>query len=189
MPLDKLGSMLAQVDLLPRQGSRNGRHKIVLAAHSMGGLVALSAMQQACRRTGFPPPLPCTVPFPRPMAATKSARKGVENAPVVVPVWKDIASGSEFLQKLHAQPFPAPCPSISFLPTTTRLPSSWARVKRRHPSRSARSWCPRCRPRPRKVYGFNESHESFLNSKEAMVQFFQLAGQGHAAGQGIGRET
>ena len=46
MPLDKLGSLLAQIISSLDNGSRNSAHRIVLAAHSMGGLIAFSALQK-----------------------------------------------------------------------------------------------------------------------------------------------
>jgi pimeloyl-ACP methyl ester carboxylesterase len=172
MPLDKLGALLAQVISSLDEGSHDRGHRIVLAAHSMGGLVALSALQQLAQ-DDFPPSLALYCSFSTPYGGVESARTGVENAPIVVPVWKDIASGSEFLQKLHQQPFPAKLPFYLFF--TYNDPSTFNLGESSDGSVTLSSQlAPGMQTSAIKVLGFNEDHGSFLNSKAGRDTFLKL---------------
>jgi hypothetical protein len=48
--------------------------------------------------------------FSTPYGGNDSARTGVENAPLVIPAWRDIATGSDFLGYLSQKPFPQKLP-------------------------------------------------------------------------------
>jgi pimeloyl-ACP methyl ester carboxylesterase len=172
MPLDKLGALLAQIISSLDNGSRDNGHRIVLAAHSMGGLVALSALQKLSQ-DDFPASLALYCSFSTPYAGVESARKGVENAPLVVPVWKDIASGSEFLQKLHEQPFPAKPPFYLFFTYNDR--STFKLGESSDGSVALSSQLPpNIQGSALKVLGFNEDHESFMSSKAGRDAFLKL---------------
>jgi pimeloyl-ACP methyl ester carboxylesterase len=172
MPLDKLGSLLAQVISSLDSGSRGNGHRIVLAAHSMGGLIALSAIQKLAQEE-FPASLALYCSFSTPYAGVESARTGVENAPIVMPVWKDIASGSEFLQKLHEQPFPAKLPFYLFF--TYHDPSTFNLGESSDGSVALSSQLvPAMQSSAVKVLGFNENHDSFMSSKAGRDAFLKL---------------
>ena len=109
LPLDKLGALLAQVIENLDADSKKGRRRIVLAAHSMGGLVALSAIDKLGAK-GASSSLAMYVSFSTPYGGNDSARTGVENAPFVIPAWRDIATGSDFLGYLNRKPFPKKLP-------------------------------------------------------------------------------
>lgn len=172
LPLDKLGSLLAQVIESLDAGAQNGRNRIVLAAHSMGGLVALSAINKLAA-AGLPPSLKMYVSFSTPYGGDDSARKWIDSAPVVVPVWRDIAAGSDFLQNIERQRFPASLPFHLFFtyndPSTFNLgESSDGAVKLRS------QLTPTMQAAAAKLYGFNETHSSFLSSQSAREKFLQL---------------
>jgi pimeloyl-ACP methyl ester carboxylesterase len=54
MPLEKLGSLLAQIIELSNETQGYRSNRAIVVAHSMGGLVALSALNQLCMN-GVPP--------------------------------------------------------------------------------------------------------------------------------------
>jgi pimeloyl-ACP methyl ester carboxylesterase len=172
MPLDKLGSLLAQIIESLDKSSRAGRLRIVLAAHSMGGLVALSAVHKLAGE-GILSPLVMYCSFSTPYGGDEAARKGVETAPVVVPVWRDIAAGSEFLQRIHERPFPPSLPFHLFF--TFNDPSTFKLGESSDGAVTLRSQLvPSVQASAVKVYGFNENHESFLGSPAARGSFLRL---------------
>ncbi len=171
-PLDKLGSVLAQVIESLDKNSKTGRQRIVLAAHSLGGLVALSAIQKLSTE-GLSPSLKMYISFSTPYGGDDSALTWVDRMPVVVPVWRDMATGSDFLRKLWEQPFPGTLPFYLFFtyndPSTFKLGESSDGVV------VLRSQLePHVQAAATKVFGFNESHATLLASEEARRTFFRL---------------
>lgn len=77
-----------------------------LFAHSMGGLVARRTVQLLEPGSGDEE-LCLFLTLATPWAGHPSAASGVKNAPVNVPVWRDMAPGSAYLQQLFATPLPA----------------------------------------------------------------------------------
>jgi len=172
MPLDKISSLLAQVISSLDRSSRNSSHRIVLAAHSMGGLIALSAIQKLAAE-GLPSSLALYCSFSTPYDGSESARKGVETAPFVVPAWQDIAMGSEFLKKQQSQPFPRPLPFYLFF--TYNDPSAFKLGESGDGSVTLRSQLtPVMQSAATKIMGFNESHEGLLKSKAGRDAFLQV---------------
>lgn len=172
LPLDKLGSVLAQVIESLDKNSRNGSHKIVLAAHSIGGLIALSAIDKLVAE-GLPASLALFCSFSTPYAGDEAARKGIEIAPVVVPVWRDIATQSAFLQQLTARPFPKQLPFYLFFSfnDTSRFKlgeSSDGSVTLRS------QLVPSMQQAATKALGFNETHSGILNCEAARESFLHL---------------
>ncbi len=128
--LDKLGTLLAQTISSIDRSSKRGRRNIVLVAHSMGGLVALSAINKLSEE-GFPSSLKLYCSFSTPYGGDEAARKGIENAPVVVPVWHDIAAESPFLKDLARKPFPKHAALLSLLLLQRHFPVQAGREQRR----------------------------------------------------------
>lgn len=85
---------------------RHAPKRFHVFAHSMGGLVARRAVQllassdATTRQCLF-------FTLSTPWGGHPSAATGIAHAPVVVPVWRDMAPGSPFLQALFATPLPA----------------------------------------------------------------------------------
>ena len=111
MPLQKLGALLAGIIRYLTAAENFHVQRVIVVAHSMGGLVALSALNQLCS-DGAPPYLKGYVSFDSPYGGVEDAKKGVEKAPAVVPSWRDVATGSPFLEQLYQGPAQAPFPSI-----------------------------------------------------------------------------
>lgn len=172
LPLDKLGSMLAQVIDSLDKNAKNGQHRIVLAAHSLGGLVSLSAMEKLSAE-GLPPSLKMYVSFSTPYGGDDAALTWIDRMPAVVPVWRDAAAGSEFLKKLVSQPYPKEIPFYLFFtyndPSTFKLGESSDGVV------VLRSQLePHVQTMASKVFGFNETHHTLLASEAARDTFFGL---------------
>lgn len=75
-------------------------------AHSMGGLVARRAVQLLSAGGGTD--RQCLfLTLATPWNGHPSAADGIARAPVVAPVWRDLAPGSPYLQTLFATPLPA----------------------------------------------------------------------------------
>lgn len=78
---------------------RRGVDEYHVVAHSMGGLVARAWLKERAGGAERARIL-SLVTLSTPWSGYPSARQGVDHSPVVVPVWRDMATGSEFLQGL-----------------------------------------------------------------------------------------
>ena len=86
--------------------ARHGFTRFYLIAHSMGGLVSRGAINLRLA-DGRPPIVERFITISTPWKGHAAAKLGVKTAPVVVPSWKDMAPGSEYLQSLFSTPWPA----------------------------------------------------------------------------------
>ncbi len=172
LPLDKLGALLAQVIENLAANSKKKRHLTVLAAHSMGGLVARSAIDKLSAKEESAS-LALYVSFATPYDGNDSARTGVENAPIVVPAWRDIATGSDFLIYLGQKPFPKKLPFHLFFTYQDQ-----SRVKMGDSGDGVvtlkSQLPPSLQSAATRIYGFNETHEGILTSEAARNEFIRL---------------
>jgi len=172
LPLDKLGSMLAQVIESIDNSAKNGGHRIVLAAHSMGGLVSLSAINKLSAE-GFPLSLKGYCSFSTPYAGDEAAKKWIDDAPVVVPVWLDIAAPSRFLDSVVSRPFPKQLPFYLFF--SYNDDSKFRLGESSDGSVTLRSQLlPSLQTAATKVVGFNENHVGILNSESVRDSFLSM---------------
>jgi hypothetical protein len=91
--------------------SKYGFQRFDVVAHSMGGLVTRSFIKKYVQR--FPErttQIGFAMTVNSPMAGMASAAHGVDMSPIVVPAWRDVASGSEFLEDIHAWEWPDEIP-------------------------------------------------------------------------------
>jgi pimeloyl-ACP methyl ester carboxylesterase len=95
--LEPVSAYLAQLVIKLRVRHRFSRMAVV--AHSMGGLVSRSFIQQHHAVSGRDI-VKLFVSIATPWGGFDSARKGVERSPVVVRSWVDVAPDSEFLNGL-----------------------------------------------------------------------------------------
>jgi pimeloyl-ACP methyl ester carboxylesterase len=106
-PLDVVSDYLA--DALSQLNVKYGFKEIVVVAHSMGGLVTRSfVMKHEARRSRYR--LAKVFTINSPLYGMDSAASGVKSSPIVVPVWRDVAAGSEFVARLHAWHWPVDVP-------------------------------------------------------------------------------
>ena len=172
LPLDKLGTLLAQLIKTIDKTSKNGDPRIVLAAHSIGGLVALSAIDKLSAE-GFPSSLTLFCSFSTPYGGDESARKWIDNAPVVVPAWRDIGAPSAFLNDLTSRPFPKQLPFYLFFSFNDT--SKFKLGESSDGSITLRSQLvPTVETSATRVIGFNETHVGILNSETTRDSFLRL---------------
>jgi pimeloyl-ACP methyl ester carboxylesterase len=172
LPLDKLGTILAQLIEAIDKASKNGGPKIVLAAHSMGGLVSLSAINKLSAEA-FPASLKQYCSFSTPYGGDEAAKKWIDNAPVVVPSWRDIGAPSAFLTDLISKPFPTKLPFYLFFSYNDS--SKFNLGESSDGSVSLRSQLiPAMQAKATRVIGVNETHIGILNSETTRDSFFRL---------------
>jgi len=83
--------------------------KMAVIAHSMGGLVSRSAINDLIyeERSDF---IQWYLTLSTPWMGHDMASKGVEYSPVIIPCWYDMSPGSPFLQQLFNKPLPHKLP-------------------------------------------------------------------------------
>jgi pimeloyl-ACP methyl ester carboxylesterase len=172
LPLDKLGALLVQVIGNLDADTKKNRRRIILVAHSMGGLVARSAIDKLDAES-MSSSLALYVSFSTPYGGNDSARTGVANAPLVVPAWRDIATGSDFLRYLGQRTFPKELPFHLFFTYQDQ-----ARLKLGESGDGVvtlkSQLPPALQSAAARIYGFNETHESVLTSEAARNEFNRL---------------
>jgi len=102
--LSEIADHLAQT--VAKVTRRHSHERIVVVAHSMGGLVARGFILRHARNAGAAK-IPLFVTISTPWDGHKAAEIGVKRAPVVVRVWEDMSPGSEYLRGIFAQPLPS----------------------------------------------------------------------------------
>lgn len=101
--LDKSASSLASLILLLKQ--QYGFERLVVVAHSMGGLVSRGAIQRVAQTAGtnF---IPTFVSISTPWGGHEAAASGVKHLQYPVPAWHDMSPGSDYLRDILAAPLP-----------------------------------------------------------------------------------
>src|SRR5262249_42283658 len=107
LPLEQTAAVLAQE--LEIAAEDVGLRRVAIVAHSMGGLVAHAALTRLCR-DGVPDWMALYVSIATPYDGHPAAARGVERLTEVVPSWRDVATGSRFLQDVQATPLPDELP-------------------------------------------------------------------------------
>lgn len=170
LPLRK--TSLALLEVLRAAEGALGAGRLVVAAHSMGGLVSRHAVGELCAG-GRPPRLSAYVSFASPYGGMESARIGAEHAPEPVPSWKDLAPGSAFLAELVSRPLPAELPFHLFF--------AWGNDDGRGPGAAGDGTVPltsQLRPELQsaatRLYGYGETHTGILANPDAVRAFHAL---------------
>lgn len=84
---------------------RHAPQRVHLFAHSMGGLVARRALQLLSADDSQP--LCLFITLATPWGGHPAAATGLQQVPLEIPVWRDMAPGSRYLQTLFASPLPS----------------------------------------------------------------------------------
>jgi len=143
--------------------------RLIVVAHSMGGLVARSAINYAfegfegARAVDFP----AFVTISSPWNGHSAAAAGVRRAPVVAPSWRDMAPNSAFLQGLPRTALPPECEFtllFSYRGSSMRREANDGTV-----TVSSQLSMP-IQLQAARVTGFDESHTSILRSPEVAAQ-------------------
>jgi pimeloyl-ACP methyl ester carboxylesterase len=92
--------------------------RIMIVAHSMGGLLTRSFMMKYLEgKSSYRIALGVTINSP--LLGMDSAATGVRSSPIVVPVWRDMASNGEYVRRVNAWQWPKGIPYhliFSYLP-------------------------------------------------------------------------
>ena len=155
---------------------RYGFEKLVVVAHSMGGLVSRGFINRRAGLAGDS----CLYKFvsiSTPWGGDKSAKAGLSSSPVTVPSWEDVAEGSEFIEELYRQTLPS---SLEFY-----LFFSYGGNRRFH--RDANDGTvtlpsqldPRAKSTARRVEGFHEDHITVLASSDVEQKLNELLAVGN----------
>ena len=166
--LDKLARGLVRA--MAALQVKYGFSRLILVAHSMGGLVARAALNYTIENasTRRIVHVPAFVSISTPWNGHSGAAKGVKYSPVVAPSWEDMAPGSPFLTRLSETALPTECEYSLFFSYrdggilsgeandgTVTVSSELAMPIQRQAFR---------------VMGFDENHTSILESREVAAQ-------------------
>jgi pimeloyl-ACP methyl ester carboxylesterase len=168
MPLQKLGSLLADVLRVMEENKNFQLRRLIIVAHSMGGLVGLSALNELCQNSA-PPYLKGYISFNSPYGGVEDAKKAVESAPAVLPAWRDVAPGSPFLERLYRGPAARKIPFHLFFGYETGDSSDGTITLQSQLE-------PGIQFAASKTYGFNASHVGILNNDQARQTFYRVLG-------------
>ena len=142
------------------------RHKIkqlYVIAHSMGGLLARSYIMKNTE-SGNTVKIALSMTINSPMKGMESAKSGVQYSPIVVPSWRDVAMGSEFIQKITAWNWPEDIPY--------HLVFSYESGEGSDGVVSLESQIPlKLQAEAERIYGFNSGHASVLQDEIFISRF------------------
>ncbi len=165
MPLQKLGSFLSGIMTVLEKDKHFNLKQAIVVAHSMGGLVSLSALNELCR-DGVPPYLKGYISFNSPYGGVESAKKAIEKAPAVLDAWRDVAPGSLFLKNLYQGAAAVKIPFYLFFGYMTGDSSDGTITLQSQLEH-------RIQFVATKAYGFNASHVDILNDDQARRTFYR----------------
>lgn len=165
--------------LLRALGTLQAKHdfsRIILVAHSMGGLVARAAINEATVELQGPRSvrLEAFITLSTPWNGHESAAKGVEQAPVVAPSWYDMAPGSDFLAALPERPLPPECAYSLFF--SYRGASLFGQANDGVVTLSSQL-APAFQRQATRVMGFDETHTGILRSARVAAELAALLEQ------------
>lgn len=166
MPLQKLGSLLADILRVMGEHKKFTVKKMIVVGHSMGGLVSLSALNELSTQE-MPSCLKGYISLNAPYGGIESAKKAIESAPAVLAAWRDVAPGSAFLEKLYQGSAPRKMPFYLFFGYETGSSSDGTITLQSQLTQKVQFTA-------HKIYGFNASHVGILNDNQARQAFYQI---------------
>ncbi|MDA8125205.1 MAG: hypothetical protein M0009_08475 [Deltaproteobacteria bacterium] len=144
--------------------------RLFVLAHSMGGLVSRSALLEPDLHNRA---VKLFVSLSTPWGGEQLAKTGVDNSPAVIPSWKDMEPGSDFIRNLFAKKLPESMRYYLFF--GHRGGGSLFRQNNDNTVTLESMLDPRAQADALKVTGFNEDHLGILNSAEVIAQYRALA--------------
>ncbi len=144
--------------------------KLVITAHSMGGLVVRSAMN---RYKPHPNNDILYVTIATPYGGSEAAQSAVENAPVVVPCWKDVANRSRFIEDLFQQKLAS---GIEFHLFFAYRDDAIIKIGKNTDGTITliSQLDKRAQKESVQVYGYDENHVSILSSRDALAKYNEI---------------
>ena len=145
--------------------------RIIVVAHSMGGLVARGFLLRHAKSAGSAR-IPIFVTISTPWDGHKAAALGVKHAPAVVRVWEDMAPGSEYLRDLFTVALPSGTTHhlvFTYLRDTTSFGASDDQAvtvsSQLRPAAQAGAF---------RMHGFDDSHVGVLKNAEVSALLNRL---------------
>jgi len=164
--LDNLGIVLSHAVETIAAYPESPDFKLVLVAHSMGGLVGRRAVNELCRN-GRPSYLKAYVSFDTPYGGVERLIGREGSGRPLVASWRDVAADSNFIKRLYARPIPPDLPFFLFF--------GWGLPGANGPSPAGdgtialRSQLdPRAQAAARRMIGFGQTHVGILSDKDAI---------------------
>ena len=147
-----------------------------VVAHSMGGMVALSALQQQDPQVEWPSAVRTFVSISTPWAGHEAIELAVNNSPVVMPAWVDLQTGSPFLQNLFLKPQPV---GLDFhLIFSIKKGNSILLAENNDGTVTLASQLRmEAQEEAETVFGFNEGHNSIVESQAVVERLNGLLGK------------
>ena len=148
--------------VLDEMQHRLGFERVIVIAHSVGGLVARDAVNEIMRRPThrFVDRL---ITLSTPWAGHESASLGLAHSPVTIPSWIDMAVGSDFLRSL----FPAPSSNGPPFFLLYSFEGGHSGARNTDGVVSLRSQLePQAQGNATRTFGFPEDHNSILKSAD-----------------------
>lgn len=151
---------------------RYGFDKLYLVGHSMGGLVSRSFIKKYRQRhPDIAASIRLLITINSPLNGMRSAASGVEKLPIVLPVWRDIATGSDFLEELNAWPWPKDIPyHLVFSYISGQSDDGIVPLQSEIPLKIQQDAV--------RMYGFNNTHAGTLKDAEFLVLFNEILAGG-----------
>ncbi|NOQ70290.1 MAG: alpha/beta fold hydrolase [Gammaproteobacteria bacterium] len=155
---------LATKDLQNKYKMKN----VYIVAHSMGGLVTRLFIKKyyksypaAANKIKF------VMTINSPMMGIESARSGVKYSPILVPSWRDVAAGSEFIRAIHEWGWPKGLPyHLVFSYMSGNGDDGVVNLESQIPLK--------LQLEATRIYGFNNSHVGILKDKDFIGQFNKI---------------
>ena len=159
--LEEIADHLAQT--VAKVTRRHPHERIVVVAHSMGGLVARGFLLRHAQNAGAAR-VPLFISISTPWDGHKAAEIGVKRAPAVVRVWEDMAPGSAYLREIFERPLAAG--TNHHLIFTYRRDSSSFGESNDGAVTVASQLRPAAQAGATRVYGFDDTHVGVLRNAE-----------------------
>ncbi len=139
--------------------------EIYIISHSMGGLVARSAIMKTLKK--FPRTagtIQLLVTVNSPLGGMESAASGVRHSPIVLPVWRDLAPQSRFMEVMRSWFLPEEIPYHLFFSyldgrSDDSVVPLQSQIPLQHQFHATR------------IYGFNDTHTGTLKNIDFIKTF------------------
>lgn len=145
--------------------------RLFVVAHSMGGLVSRSFIVRNIHESKNKY-VRLFVTISSPFGGLKLARQGVEKSPLIIPSWHDMASGSDFIQKLFKENL---MPKVSYHLLFSHKGDCSLFMDNNDGAVTLRSQLdPRAQADAVRIYGYDEDHVGILSSPAVIEQFREI---------------
>ena len=164
--LDMISDYL--VEAVSRLQNKYDFPEFYVIAHSMGGLVTRSFVKKYVQyASGNSKRLRLVMTVNSPMNGMPAAAAGVKHSPIVIPSWRDVEPGSEFLHDIHKWKWPQEIPYHLVVSYTTQesgdgVVSLQSQVPLKLQAESTR------------MYIFNNDHVGTLEDNDFLILFNKI---------------